>query len=180
MHKLSWVSLPDDAIITLTFRGQCLTLTILQEFPQFAGSLVATTPASSWCGYPTWISCQIKTFQQHRVSDSTASHLNNSFFSCPSFFLPRYQYYLQVKKVSCLDGRLHCTVEQGIRLAGLAVQGKTLTHTHTHTCMNKHLMWIIYQRGDRRHKRERVSTNSHFLRSSRLHYLIWLHTTGRA
>ncbi|XP_077408055.1 tyrosine-protein phosphatase non-receptor type 14-like [Vanacampus margaritifer] len=33
----------------------------------------------------------------------------------------RYQYYLQVKK-QLLDGRLHCTVEQGIRLAGLAVQ----------------------------------------------------------
>ncbi|XP_040016531.2 tyrosine-protein phosphatase non-receptor type 14 isoform X1 [Gasterosteus aculeatus] len=32
-----------------------------------------------------------------------------------------YQYYLQVKK-EVLDGRLHCTVEQGIRLAGLAVQ----------------------------------------------------------
>uniref|UniRef100_A0A8D0ATM6 Tyrosine-protein phosphatase non-receptor type n=1 Tax=Sander lucioperca TaxID=283035 RepID=A0A8D0ATM6_SANLU len=33
----------------------------------------------------------------------------------------RYQYYLQVKK-QVLDGRLHCSVEQGIRLAGLAVQ----------------------------------------------------------
>ncbi|KAL2082187.1 hypothetical protein ACEWY4_022005 [Coilia grayii] len=33
----------------------------------------------------------------------------------------RYQYYLQVKR-EVLDGRLHCTVEQGIRLAGLAVQ----------------------------------------------------------
>uniref|UniRef100_A0A8B9KMH1 Tyrosine-protein phosphatase non-receptor type n=1 Tax=Astyanax mexicanus TaxID=7994 RepID=A0A8B9KMH1_ASTMX len=33
----------------------------------------------------------------------------------------RYQYYLQVKK-EVLDGRLHCSVEQGIRLAGLAVQ----------------------------------------------------------
>ncbi|XP_011610389.2 tyrosine-protein phosphatase non-receptor type 14 isoform X2 [Takifugu rubripes] len=33
----------------------------------------------------------------------------------------RYQYYLQVKK-EVLDGRLHCAVEQGIRLAGLAVQ----------------------------------------------------------
>ncbi|XP_036406016.1 tyrosine-protein phosphatase non-receptor type 14-like [Megalops cyprinoides] len=33
----------------------------------------------------------------------------------------RYQYYLQVKK-EVLDGRLQCTVEQGIRLAGLAVQ----------------------------------------------------------
>ncbi|CAB1340131.1 unnamed protein product [Coregonus sp. 'balchen'] len=31
------------------------------------------------------------------------------------------RYYLQVKK-EVLDGRLHCTVEQGIRLAGLAVQ----------------------------------------------------------
>ncbi|KAF5891952.1 tyrosine-protein phosphatase non-receptor type 14, partial [Clarias magur] len=35
--------------------------------------------------------------------------------------ITRYQYYLQVKK-EVLDGRLHCTVEQGIRLAGLAVQ----------------------------------------------------------
>uniref|UniRef100_A0A3Q4HI86 protein-tyrosine-phosphatase n=1 Tax=Neolamprologus brichardi TaxID=32507 RepID=A0A3Q4HI86_NEOBR len=33
----------------------------------------------------------------------------------------RYQYYLQVKK-EVLDGRLQCLVEQGIRLAGLAVQ----------------------------------------------------------
>ncbi|KAJ8410232.1 hypothetical protein AAFF_G00202130 [Aldrovandia affinis] len=33
----------------------------------------------------------------------------------------RYQYYLQVKK-EVLDGRLQCTGEQGIRLAGLAVQ----------------------------------------------------------
>ncbi|XP_073711815.1 tyrosine-protein phosphatase non-receptor type 14-like [Misgurnus anguillicaudatus] len=33
----------------------------------------------------------------------------------------RYQYYLQVKK-NVLSGRLHCTVQQGIRLAGLAVQ----------------------------------------------------------
>ncbi|KAG7331770.1 hypothetical protein KOW79_005739 [Hemibagrus wyckioides] len=33
----------------------------------------------------------------------------------------RYQYYLQVKK-EVLDGRLHCNMEQGIRLAGLAVQ----------------------------------------------------------
>ncbi|XP_078261030.1 tyrosine-protein phosphatase non-receptor type 14-like isoform X2 [Rhinoraja longicauda] len=33
----------------------------------------------------------------------------------------RYQYYLQVKK-DILDGRLPCTLEQGIRLAGLAVQ----------------------------------------------------------
>ncbi|KAG9347226.1 hypothetical protein JZ751_004793 [Albula glossodonta] len=32
-----------------------------------------------------------------------------------------YQYYLQVKK-EVLDGRLQCGVEQGIRLAGLAVQ----------------------------------------------------------
>ncbi|CAG5928053.1 unnamed protein product [Menidia menidia] len=33
----------------------------------------------------------------------------------------RYQYYLQVKK-EVLDGRLQCTEEQGIRLAGFAVQ----------------------------------------------------------
>lgn len=35
----------------------------------------------------------------------------------------RYQYYLQVKK-DVLEGRLRCTLEQVIRLAGLAVQGK--------------------------------------------------------
>uniref|UniRef100_A0A4W4GP82 FERM domain-containing protein n=1 Tax=Electrophorus electricus TaxID=8005 RepID=A0A4W4GP82_ELEEL len=35
--------------------------------------------------------------------------------------ITRYQYYLQVKK-DVLDGRLPCTVEQGIRLAGFAVQ----------------------------------------------------------
>lgn len=51
-------------------------------------------------------------------------------------FPPRYQYYLQVKK-EVLDGRLHCAVEQGIRLAGLAVQGET------HTCTHKSLMGII-------------------------------------
>ncbi|CDQ93163.1 unnamed protein product [Oncorhynchus mykiss] len=42
-------------------------------------------------------------------------------FLCDTSLLARYQYYLQVKK-EVLDGRLHCTVEQGIRLAGLAVQ----------------------------------------------------------
>ncbi|RXM98878.1 Tyrosine-protein phosphatase non-receptor type 14 [Acipenser ruthenus] len=40
----------------------------------------------------------------------------------------RYQYYLQVKK-EILDGRLPFSVEQGIRLAGLAVQVYTLTFT---------------------------------------------------
>ncbi|XP_066533998.1 tyrosine-protein phosphatase non-receptor type 14-like [Hoplias malabaricus] len=40
-----------------------------------------------------------------------------------------YQYYLQVKK-DILDGRLHCTVEQGIRLAGLAVQADFGDYTH--------------------------------------------------
>uniref|UniRef100_A0A7N5KJ83 Protein tyrosine phosphatase non-receptor type 14 n=1 Tax=Ailuropoda melanoleuca TaxID=9646 RepID=A0A7N5KJ83_AILME len=35
----------------------------------------------------------------------------------------RYQYYLQVKK-DVLEGRLRCPLEQVIRLAGLAVQGK--------------------------------------------------------
>lgn len=52
----------------------------------------------------------------------------------------RYQYYLQVKK-EVLDGRLHCAVEQGIRLAGLAVQGET--HTCTHTCTNERLTGLI-------------------------------------
>lgn len=37
----------------------------------------------------------------------------------------RYQYYLQVKK-DVLEGRIPCSIEQAIRLAGLAVQG-TLT-----------------------------------------------------
>lgn len=85
-------------------------------------------------------------------------------FFLPSFpvFFCRYQYYLQVKK-EVLDGRLQCSVEQGIRLAGLAVQGKTTRRS--------------LPMRDRQHVR--VSTNSHFLRSSWLHYLIWLHTTGR-
>lgn len=89
------------------------------------------------------------------------------------FFFFRYQYYLQVKK-EVLDGRLHCTVEQGIRLAGLAVQG----NTKTHVCMRKHLMCVIYQRQtDNTREKECKSANSCFLRSSWLHYLIWLHTT---
>lgn len=41
----------------------------------------------------------------------------------PLFPRTRYQYYLQVKK-DVLEGRLRCTLEQVIRLAGLAVQGK--------------------------------------------------------
>ena len=36
----------------------------------------------------------------------------------------RYQYSLQVKK-DVLEGRLRCSLEQVIRLAGLAVQGKS-------------------------------------------------------
>lgn len=40
-----------------------------------------------------------------------------------SILMNRYQYYLQVKK-DVLEGRLRCTLEQVIRLAGLAVQGK--------------------------------------------------------
>ncbi|MEQ2280525.1 hypothetical protein AMECASPLE_020799 [Ameca splendens] len=40
-----------------------------------------------------------------------------------------YQYYLQVKK-EVLDGRLQCTVERGIRLAGLAVQADFGNFTH--------------------------------------------------
>lgn len=42
---------------------------------------------------------------------------------CFSVSMNRYQYYLQVKK-DVLEGRLRCTLEQVIRLAGLAVQGK--------------------------------------------------------
>ncbi|KAF7230612.1 tyrosine-protein phosphatase non-receptor type 14 [Nothobranchius furzeri] len=42
----------------------------------------------------------------------------------------RYQYYLQVKK-EVLDGRLPCTVERGIRLAGLAVQADFGDFTHS-------------------------------------------------
>lgn len=34
----------------------------------------------------------------------------------------RYQYYLQLKK-DVLEGRIPCSIEQAIRLAGLAVQG---------------------------------------------------------
>lgn len=44
-------------------------------------------------------------------------------FFVPLFPRTRYQYYLQVKK-DVLEGRLRCTLEQVIRLAGLAVQGK--------------------------------------------------------
>lgn len=42
---------------------------------------------------------------------------------CSSVPINRYQYYLQVKK-DVLEGRLRCALEQVIRLAGLAVQGK--------------------------------------------------------
>lgn len=76
-------------------------------------------------------------------------------------------------KKEVLDGRLHCTVEHGIRLAGLAVQGNAHMHAQTSHVNNQ-------PEGDRHHKREKVCTNSYFLRSSWLHYLIWLHTTGRA
>lgn len=67
---------------------------------------------------------------------------NDAFDLLLTAFLtpPRYQYYLQVKK-EVLDGRLHCAVEQGIRLAGLAVQGET--HTCTHTCANERLTGLI-------------------------------------
>ncbi|XP_043917235.1 tyrosine-protein phosphatase non-receptor type 14 [Protopterus annectens] len=41
----------------------------------------------------------------------------------------RYQYYLQVKK-DLLDGRLLCSVDHGIRLAGLAVQAEFGDHIH--------------------------------------------------
>lgn len=43
--------------------------------------------------------------------------------------MDRYQYYLQVKK-DVLEGRLRCTLEQVIRLAGLAVQGKECDGRH--------------------------------------------------
>lgn len=47
--------------------------------------------------------------------------LNNRFHFA-LFLIYRYQYYLQVKK-DVLDGRLRTSLEQGIRLAALAVQG---------------------------------------------------------
>ena len=37
-------------------------------------------------------------------------------------YLHRYQYYLQLKK-DVLEGRIPCSIEQAIRLAGLTVQG---------------------------------------------------------
>nr|XP_005998636.1 PREDICTED: tyrosine-protein phosphatase non-receptor type 14 [Latimeria chalumnae] len=40
-----------------------------------------------------------------------------------------YQYFLQVKK-DVLDGRLHCSVDHGIRLAGLAVQADFGNYNH--------------------------------------------------
>lgn len=46
----------------------------------------------------------------------------------------RYQYYLQVKK-DVLEGRLRCSLEQVIRLAGLAVQGKSADR-----CLTIHLV----------------------------------------
>lgn len=45
-----------------------------------------------------------------------------SWFYFALFLVHRYQYYLQVKK-DVLDGRLRSSLEQGIRLAALAVQG---------------------------------------------------------
>lgn len=53
-------------------------------------------------------------------------YYNLCLFVVPFFFFPfRYQYYLQVKK-DVLDGRLISSFEQGIRLAGLAVQGRKM------------------------------------------------------
>lgn len=52
--------------------------------------------------------------------------LNNSVndVSCYNVHMlyNRYQYYLQLKK-DVLEGRIPCSIEQAIRLAGLAVQG---------------------------------------------------------
>lgn len=85
------------------------------------------------------------------LSRNDAFHLLLMF----PFISSRYQYYLQVKK-EVLDGRLHCAVEQGIRLAGLAVQGET--QTCTHTCKDERFAGIIDCS-----ERER---NSHFPKSS--------------
>lgn len=46
--------------------------------------------------------------------------LRHLFFSPSSLY--SYQYYLQLKK-DILEGRVPCSIEQAIRLAGLAVQG---------------------------------------------------------
>lgn len=45
-----------------------------------------------------------------------------SVFALP-LSLCRYQYYLQLKK-DVLEGRISCSLEQAIRLASLAVQGR--------------------------------------------------------
>ncbi|XP_077442818.1 tyrosine-protein phosphatase non-receptor type 14-like isoform X2 [Stigmatopora argus] len=81
------------------------------------------TPAQRWVELEKPLKKQL---------DKFGNELNgNELFFGVMFYVPsvsrleqeatRYQYYLQVKK-ELLDGRLHCTVEQGIRLAGLAVQ----------------------------------------------------------
>lgn len=52
--------------------------------------------------------------------------LNTSVNDVSCYFLEmlsnRYQYYLQLKK-DVLEGRIPCSIEQAVRLAGLAVQG---------------------------------------------------------
>lgn len=117
--------------------------------PQWAG-LMRRLSTSEWTGCGT---CHIKqryTGRGHFPSFRTLTSVSITCVSCwehrvwyletpmlrkyiPSmcflrlfvslFPRTRYQYYLQVKK-DVLEGRLRCTLEQVIRLAGLAVQGK--------------------------------------------------------
>ncbi|KAI4877608.1 hypothetical protein NFI96_023041 [Prochilodus magdalenae] len=76
-----------------------------------------------WChstSTPTRTICRncVRTFELHGM-DFHRTPLGTS--TAPYRDVWVYQYYLQVKK-DVLDGRLHCSMEQGIRLAGLAVQ----------------------------------------------------------
>lgn len=53
-----------------------------------------------------------------------------------ALFPHRYQYYLQLKK-DVLEGRISCSLEQAIRLASLAVQGKWWFKPHLDkTCVS--------------------------------------------
>uniref|UniRef100_A0A8B9LJN0 Tyrosine-protein phosphatase non-receptor type n=1 Tax=Astyanax mexicanus TaxID=7994 RepID=A0A8B9LJN0_ASTMX len=58
--------------------------------------------------------------------------------------ITRYQYYLQLKK-DILEGRIPCSIEQAIRLAGLAVQG-TLIISLMKYCMQYITEWIQDER----------------------------------
>ncbi|XP_063775152.1 tyrosine-protein phosphatase non-receptor type 14 isoform X2 [Pseudophryne corroboree] len=64
----------------------------------------------------------------------SVSYLNHS--------ITRYQYYLQLRK-DVFEGRLHCTVEQYIRLAALAVQVESKDYTlfETHDFLRNYMLF---------------------------------------